>query len=363
MDTISRDYRKSKTRKKENRLSCNLKSHPYVYKFACQLLFKVIQLAKKAGYKDEEILEFLEAKRFNPEKGRKTRKTYSRLPPPDFTLQNDVILKNGYSCKKYDCSEVIKAKTWQELYEWNLRNKVQLLQITGSMYKFQMENRLITYCIRHSSELKEKIVSAFKKYFHTPASFGFDDIEALVKKSEGFWFYPWLLLFMQSPIQNLMHRNLNEDKDYIRKWKQKLVGPKNIYTYKLKKRNCLRKQYNSRLTKVVTGNTFMNPTYNGIWWNLMKKYNKQILSGPSSSSVIFYQFYFSIAKLLSPTRENKIKALALVLADYYPIHHSYSEILQLYTEDAHLPPYSLNKSDIDYIKSLFKGVPELKDLA
>ncbi len=363
MKIISKDYRTAKTRKKENTFSCNLKNNPYLYKFACRLLFNVIKLAKKVGYSDDELLEFIQMKRFNPVKGAKTRKIYSRLPPPDFMLKKNVILKNGYTCKNYDCKELLNQPTWHKLYEWNKKYDIQLLQITSAMYKFQMENRIITYCIQHNPALKERIIKTFRKYFHVPESFGFNDLENLVKKSEGFWFYPWLLFFMDSPIKNLMHRNLNEDKDYIRLWKRKLETPKNIYTTTLKKSSCLKKQFNTRLTNVITGNTYMNPIYNGIWWNVMREYKKQILAGPSSSSVIFYEFMFNITNLLPKNRETKIKALALVLADYYPIHHSISEVLQLYTEDAHMPPYSLKMDDVEYCKSLFKTVPELKDLS
>ncbi len=356
------DYRTAEIRKKENELSCNLKENPSLYKFACQLLFKVITLAKQVGYSDDEIVDFLESKNFNPSKKNRTRKVYSRIPPPDFTLQQNAILKNGYSCDSYDCKELLHMKSWKDIYRWNKEKNIKLLQITSSMYKFQMENRIITYCIQHSPILKERVVKAFRKYFHTPTSFSFQEIEVLVKESNGFWFYPWLLFFMESSIQNLMHRNLNEDKDYIRTWKRTLEGPKNVKTMKLKPGSCLKQQFNSSLKTVVTGNTYMQPTYNGIWWNLMQRYKKQILAGPSSSAVIFYQFFFSITKLIKPTRENKIKALGLLLADYYPIHHSMSEVLQLYTEDAALPTYSMNTSDVEYLRSLFKEVPELKSI-
>jgi hypothetical protein len=105
----------------------------------------------------------------------------------------------------------------------------------------------------------------------------------------------------------------------------------------------------------------MKPIYNGIWWNIMKKNNKQIFAGPSSSSILCYELLFNISNILDKTFVNKVKLLCLIIADYYPIHHSISEILQLYTEDAKLPKYNLSMNDCNYLKKLI-DMADLQDL-
>jgi len=354
--SISKDYRLKQTIIDENRLSCFLKNNNLLYEFANEILYKLLQLAKKAKFTKTELIDIIKVIRFNPVATKK--QAYSRIPPPKFTIKSNPIIKNGYNCNLNIniCTKILNINTLTEFIAFNRFNKITLLQITSASYKFQISNKLITYCISKNSKLKLYILNKFKQYFHTKDDFTYSDLEKLIKKSEGHWFLSWFNFFGSSNVPNLFHRNMNEDKDYIRLWKMNLDNISDVLIRDLKGNECLEEQYNNinGINDIVTGNTYMKPINNGIWWNVMKKYNKQIFAGPSSSSVLCYELLFNITKILDKTFINKVKLLCLIIADYYPIHHSISEILQLYTEDANLPKYNLSMNDFDYLKTLIK---------
>ena len=171
----------------------------------------------------------------------------------------------------------------------------------------------------------------------------------LKKKSEGHWFYTWLLVFLQSPTKTLMHRNSNEDKDYIRKWVFD-VSMKDIRKIPQKKLTCVENMYDYKYD-IVRGDTFMKPTYNGIYWNVMKKHNKQIIAGYSSSAVLCYNAIFNVTHILKNTNKNKVILLCLILLDYYEIFHSISEVLGFYSIEAGFNDYKLCDNDLNYIKN------------
>lgn len=86
----------------------------------------------------------------------------------------------------------------------------------------------------------------------------------------------------------------------------------------------------------------------------MKKYKKEIIAGPSSSSGLCFQFIFEISNIFTNTIKNKFILLCLIICDYYPYFHSVSEILQIYSSDANLNKYNLEINDVDYLMYYIK---------
>ena len=229
----SYDFRTLKEKKLENELICSLRSQDELYKLANHILFKYIQLAKKAGYQLKEIINIIRIYYFNPSKLYQkftSKKSYSRIPPPKFTLKRDVIVKNGYNCIDLDCYKVVNCNTEEELYNLNKLYSISLLQITSAFYRFQIENKLITYCIDNSIPLQKKILDFMIQYMGVPKTYSYIDIKELVKKSYGHWFFPWVCFFGISDSKNLTHHHLNEEEDYIRKWKMTLTQASNVKT-------------------------------------------------------------------------------------------------------------------------------------
>ncbi len=347
------DGRPNSVKEAEDALICKLRSSPILYKLANKILFHYIQLAKAGGITRREMIYFIGQQTVNPVRSKRntTRRRVSlSLRKYTFKVKGDAIVKNGYNCNKYNCEAIIDCSSEAELLEFNIKHNISLLQITSAFYIFQRNPKVINYCVRTKPYLQSRVLNAFKKLFHVPDSFTFSDLDKLASKSYGSWFYPWIIAFGYSNVYNLYHRNLYNDPDYVRKRMGEIKKASNLVLNE--KSGCLADQYNSNITSVVKGTTYYRPTINGVWWNLNKKYKKLLIAGPSGSSILFYDMIFNITGILKNTFKNKRDSLALLLADYYPIHHSISEILQVYTEDAKLPKYSLEMNDIDYLRRI-----------
>lgn len=357
MNKTSKDYRLDKDKKEQEHIINNMRKSEYLYIYANKILFKVIQLLKKFKFKKDEIENDIRIVYFN-EKNKSNR--YSRVPPPKFKLKEQAIIKNGYNCKKNNlCKQLIEIDNFNEFVKFNKTNNISLSQIMGAYYKFQMNNNLVEKCLDKNKKLKETILESFKKYFNAPNNFTFNDLKELIKNSGGHWFYLWTITFLSSK-ENLFHRHVNEDEDYIRKWVMVLENSSQVELKKITKKDSVFSQYNTDIKNIVLGNTYMKPTNNSIWWNLMKKFKKQIIAGPSSSSGLCYQFIFDITNIFSNTTKNKFILLCLIICDYYPFFHSLSEILQIYTSDANLNKYNMGLNDVEYLMYYIKKLG-LKD--
>jgi hypothetical protein len=352
MEITSKDYRTEKDKKRQENLLNKMRNSEYIYIYANKILFKAIQLLKKHKFKLENIENDIRIIYFNE---KQKIKGYSRMPPPKFKLKEQAIIKNGYSCDKDNmCKKLVSIDNLTEFIDFNKSNNISFSQIMGACYKFQINNTLVGKCLEKNTKLKNTMLAYFKKNFKVPNSFTFDDLKKLIKKSKGHWFYLWTLTFL-APKDNLFNRHLNEDEDYIRKWVMVLDNVSQVETKKIKKSDPTYAQYkNTDVKNVILGNTYMKPTNNSIWWNLMKKYKKQIIAGPSSSSGLCYQFIFDISNILEKTTKNKFLLLCLILCDYYPYFHSVSEILQIYTSDADLNKYDMEMDDVDYLMYYIK---------
>jgi hypothetical protein len=100
-----------------------------------------------------------------------------------------------------------------------------------------------------------------------------------------------------------MHRNSNEDKDYIREW-VKNITMDDINKKSQKDINCIKDEYKYNYD-IVIGNTFMKPINNGIFWNVMKENNKEIFAGFSSSSVLIYNSIFNVTHILKKNNQTR----------------------------------------------------------
>jgi hypothetical protein len=157
-----------------------------------------------------------------------------------------------------------------------------------------------------------------------------------------------------------MHHNTDTDADYVRKWASDVEFGKKSNTSKyaletLRRENVKFDQLKDYSEKtLVLGKTYMRPRLNGVWFNLMKKYNKEVIAGPSSSAILGYQIIFDISKILPKNRKNKVLLLFCMIADYSMYYHSMSEVLQTYISEAELPAYTIDLNDLEYLNGLWK---------
>jgi hypothetical protein len=344
---MSLDFRPEKEKKKEDALICSLTESETLYSFMCTVLFKMIQKAKAYGLTKDYIQSLLKAIIIK-------------------TKDGIVLQKAGYQCTTSPglCSRIVSAKTYHEFYTVNRKENISLLNLMGAFYRFQVDNIFARLCIEHDPALKAKFMNAARQYFSLPVSMTYEQLKQIADKSYGKWFYLFVLTYMSSNKHNFVRHYILNQKDYIRQPvipfpKLGASSTRKNYSAKKLKRSitCKQRQYeNQPVTNILRGNTYYTPTKNSIWFNLMKHFKKEINSGPSGSSIITYQSVFEVAKVVSPTRRNKILLLLCILADYYYYYHTLSEVLQEYSSEAGLPRYDLSMNDVEYIERLRKQV-------
>jgi hypothetical protein len=353
---MNKDFRKEPNKIKENEFICKLRKNKMLYEYANKILFGYITSALKNGLSKNDIIDIIEIEIVSNKSNKNKSKKNTGINSAKYTRKTPIIFKNGYDCENYDCNILFDFKNYKQLLEYNLKHNISIMQITSSYYKFQINNTYFTSIYKKDPVLKKKIVNTFNQYFLT--NYNFNEIDDIQKKSEGHWFYTWLLVFLNSPKKNLMHRNSSVDKDYVRKWVTDITM-KDIVKTPQKKLTCIENMYDYKYD-IVRGDTYMKPVENGIFWNVMKKNNKEITAGFSSSSVLFYNAIFNITHILKATNKNKVIVLCLILLDYYESFHSMSEVLSFYSIEAGFDDYKLHNNDVNYVKNkINKYVPEL----
>lgn len=326
------DFRSATEKDKETAFVCGLLENKRLYVFACTVLFRLIHHAKRVGMSDPDIVSVIKSYKVGP-----------------------VILKLGYTVA--DAVELISVPDVAPFIEWNMVHNIPFMQVMGASYKFQTNNEFVKLCIDNDAELQANFMTTVQTYFKIPAALPYQELQTkIINKSYGFWFYLWVVTFLMSDTKNLMHRNSISDPDYIRLWDKSIefgsgLDVSKYKTVRLTAGDCKYDQLrNFEEKSLVVGSTFMVPRQNGIWFNLMRHYKKEVIAGPSSSSVLSYQIIFDITKIMPPTVENKILLLLCILCHYSVYYHSISEVLQSYTVDAGLVPYSLDMNDMEYIQ-------------
>jgi hypothetical protein len=181
----------------------------------------------------------------------------------------------------------------------------------------------------------------------------FSELEIISKKSEGNWFIPLLYLYGKEKRTNIVTAGLNYDKIYNREaliYSRPMVK-KDYHVYTFKKEDCLKSYFKS--DKVVLGDSYFKIVKNGVFENAMRKNKKEQVSGFSGSCVMLYNFIFNVLKILPKTKKNESMILFMILLDFYPIHHSISEILITYSrESRYLNKYYLQDNEIEYLNRL-----------
>jgi hypothetical protein len=328
---VKTDFRSVTDKDKEMALVCGLLNNKRLYVFVCTVLFKLIQHAKKVGLSDPDIVSVIKSYKVGA-----------------------VILKLGYTVT--EATELISVADVGAFIQWNMEHSIPFMQVMGASYKFQTSNEFVKLCIDADAELQATFMGTVQTYFKISAALPYQELQTeIINKSYGFWFYLWVVTFLMSDTKNMMHRNVISDPDYIRMWDKSIEfgSGDDVSKYKtvtLTAADCKYDQLrNFEEKSLVIGSTFMVPRQNGIWFNLMRHYKKEVIAGPSSSSVLSYQIIFDITKIMAPTAENKILLLLCILCHYSMYYHSISEVLQSYTVDAQLPTYTLDMNDIEYI--------------
>jgi len=325
------DFRENKT--EEDIYISELLADEELFIFASTLIFNYLQKCKDVGFSKKDTIDTIKVWYFNI-----------------------IVIKMGYNCDNYDCNTLIDITNLEEFIQENKRLGLSLSDIMGALYKFQTNNDFTLKCIEKDSKLKKLFVNNVKEYFCLDKEETFETIKKTVDESSGYWFYLWVITFVGNKNRNLLHNNLINDEDYIRKWNKNIEfsGSLNMDKYKTRILETDDVKYNEMKNydykNIMLGCTYFTIKTDTFWFNNMKKYKKQVIAGPSSSSVLTYQMIFKIAKIIPETDVNKFLLLKCILVHYYDFFHSISEVLQEYTVDSEFNDYNLSMNDIEYMR-------------
>ena len=332
--TMDTDFRSKCVKEEEDQYISMLLHNNELYKFACKILFLTINHCKVIGLSKIFVTNILSSSKL---KG--------------------IILKLGYNLE--DASTLYNIQSLKEFILWNKERKVQFLQIMSAFFDFRNNNEFVKKCIENDRILMSQFMNTVCTYFKLPTSITYSELKhQIIEKSYGQWFYLWVITYLQSSKINLMHRHSDTDGDYIKIRVADLNLKNMLNTSKYKFHTVTRKnikfnQYNNYPKKtLISGKTYVAPRLNGIWINLMKKYKKEVIAGPSGSAILAYQIIFDISKILPKTEKNKVLLLLCIIADYSIYYHSVSEVLQTYVSEAELPSYTIDMNDLQYLKIL-----------
>ena len=345
------DYRTPGVKEKEQDIMCILLNSDKLYAFVSDMYFSLIQktlsLSDWPGARNWLI---------------KNMDTFYHENTDTKVKDKSIILKPGYLCnEKNDCDAILNIPNKEEFLAYNKSNEISFLQIMGALYKFPTDPQYIKAVIDNDIILQEQFMIAIRLFFRVPDSMTYLEYSKIINESYTHWFYPWVYTFLFNRKPNLIHQMKSADDDvYLRKVIQKTTSTKDytLFTKPIDYVKCKANNfanYDKTDLKLVSGNTYVTPRDNGVWYNTLRRYNKEMIAGPSGSSVFIYQNVFEISKILEKNEFNEIMLLMSILADYTGLYHSTTEILQVYSEESqYIPKYTLEMDDVEYISNLMK---------
>ena len=350
------DYRTPEVKAKEEDLICVLLKSEKLYDFVSDMYFSLIQKTLSLSGIWPGARAWL----------RKNMDTFYHEDTETKQKDKTIILKPGYLCEagKNDCDSILNIQNKEEFLAYNKSNKISFLQIMGALYKFPTDPQYIKAVIDSDPDLQAQFMDAIRLFFRVPDTMSYQKYSKIINESYTHWFYPWVYTFLFNRKPNFIHQMKSaDDSVYLRKVIEKTTSTKDykLFTKPIGDVKCKADNFlnydNQADLKLVAGNTYVTPRDNGVWYNTLRKYNKEMIAGPSGSTVFIYQNVFDISKILDKNGNNEIMLLMAILADYTGFYHSTTEILQVYSEESqNIPKYSLDMNDVDYIRDLMKRV-------
>jgi hypothetical protein len=360
---VDTDYRPPDVKEEEERLRCILIGSDKLYRFVSNMWFNLIQKVLNLPLRPDGT-------KYVPDLALEQMiNTSYRVDSLNKTEDRNVIAKPGYLCGTINiCAEILKLKTDEDFYRYNKENNISFLQLMGAFYQLPGHSGFIRGLIDTDTVLQGKFMTAIQLFFKVPDTMTYDEYSNIIDQSYTPWFYPWVYTYLVNRKTNLIHQIKGGDDDvYIRR-RATSTGDDLIKT-PVKNIKCKEKQfenYNNPNLELIFGNSYVTPRDNGIWYNTLKRYKKQMISGPSGSTVFMYQMMFDLSKILEKNETNEIMLLMALLADYTGTYHSTTEILQVYVEEAETfidPKYNLELNDTEYIHDLMRNVGLLSEAA
>jgi hypothetical protein len=172
--------------------------------------------------------------------------------------------------------------------------------MTGIIYRCSSDELLYRNAVKTDVYLTSILISTFNDLFGVYLK-NVNDIFDIVESSKGDWFIPLILIYGKKIRKNIVSAGLNYDKIYVREalGYSRPIIKKDIKTYNIRN-SCI----NGQLTKnnVVMGDSFFKIVDNGVFENVMKKFNKE------ASSEVTIRLKHQIVSIEGDNDKNNIRA-------------------------------------------------------
>jgi hypothetical protein len=308
------------------RFSCLLLNNTYINQFARDVLWIAVEKYLECGILSTEKL------------ANHMSESYRSLD--GVTLNRPGLTKN----------ESVKVVKWvkkgdRESYENALNDPKKFHKIIGSIYSFterrnEVNQRFVVCMIEKDKKLKRMILKRIVDLFCLPPKFTWEELKKSVNNHpKNMDLFYSALIDMTSCPKSTIRRNLS--KSYIRSSStQTYVIPKNDIS-----NQCHKSVTRNSRAKVVLASSYydVNDTF---FENVLKKYKRNVLAGPSGSILVTSDFIFKVLGMPN-TEKNRMLLLGAAIADYIPFHHTLTEILISYSKELNLG-YTLDKDPIEF---------------
>lgn len=307
--------------------SCLLLDNPHINQFARDILWIAVRQYIECGiFTDNELVSHI---------------TESYRDDDGITLSRPGLSVN-------DAKRVIKwvKENDRKSYENRLNDPKKFHKMMGSIYSFTERrnnaNQQFVVCrIEKNKKLQRMILNRILNLFCLPSTFTWNDLKkAIGKQPKNMDIFYSALIDMTTCPKSTIRRNLS--KPYIRSSTTELYTvPKNQSSNK-----CHKSVTTNSRAKIVTAKSYYD-IEDTFFSNVLKKYGRDVLAGPSGSLLVTYDFVFKILGIKN-TEKNRMLLLGCAIADYIPFHHTVTEILISYSKELNLG-YTLDKDPIEFI--------------
>ena len=163
---------------------------------------------------------------------------------------------------------------------------------------------------------------------------------------------------------SIARRNLN-NQEYIRTRRDKKIG---TYKHVTKVSTCpvfhtitdkeTKSNYNIMM---VNGDEWYEVVPNGLFQNIMTKYNRTCKAGPSGSTLMLMNMVFGLfGNYITPSERNQKMLLLCMISDFVPVYHSLTEVLMIYSREYILDKpnpkfaYTIDQNPVEWLVNHFK---------
>ncbi len=306
--------------------SCILMNNKHINQFAREILWLSVE-------------KYIECK-FLSDKKLATHMSESYKSSDGITLLRPGLTKN-------QSMNIVKwvKKGDRESYEKELNDPKKFHKIMGSIYSFterrnEVNQQFIICMIDRNKKLKRTILNRIISLFSLPNSFTWEDlIKAVLNHPKNMDLFYSALIDMTNCPKSTIRRNLS--KPYIRSTSDQVhtVLKNNVLN------RCHKSVTRNSKAKIVTANSYYN-VEDTFFSNILKKYKRSSLAGPSGSILVTSDFVFKVLGMRNSAK-NRMLLLGCAIADYIPFHHTLTEILISYSKELNLG-YTLDKDPIEF---------------